>query len=116
MSTHFDATFARYSPYVIRLAHKLAKGDRDAVDDLMQDAWLALLLVQEDRWAEERYIRTVLARAMYRWLRRERAYRVVTLESRPCEIGQQRSRVLHFRRNVPRPYVEAVSSSGRSAA
>jgi DNA-directed RNA polymerase specialized sigma24 family protein len=116
MSDHFAVTHADYLPYVTRLARKLSHGDRDTVDDLMQEAWLAILFVPEDRCMEERYIRTVMARAMYRWLRRERGRQVVVLEFRPGGIRRPRNRVLHFRRNVPRPHVKTVSSLERSAA
>jgi hypothetical protein len=73
------------------------------------------LFVPEDRWMEERYIRTVIARTMYRWLRRERGCQVMILEFRPRGIRRPRNRMFYFRRNVPRPYVKTVGSLKRSA-
>ena len=62
MSSPFDVAFLLYMSYVTCLARKLAQGERDAVDDLTQDAWFAVLLTSVARWAEEPYMRTVIAR------------------------------------------------------
>lgn len=103
----FDLIHQEYTPYVKRLARRFARGDRDAAQDLEQEAWLALLLTPEQHWTEPRYVRAVIYRAMCRWLSSEAVQRGRTPATvRECHSRrrpqQTAARTLRFRRNVPR--------------
>lgn len=106
MSILFDTIYKTHLPYVTRLSRKLARGDRDLVDDLAQEAWLALWEAPPARWLDVRYVRSVLTRAMHAWLHRERALQMVTLEVRSPRPVTTRRYPLDFPRSTPRPRVQ----------
>lgn len=108
MPTPFEALQQVHRPFVTRLARYFTRGDRDLAQDLSQEAWIALWRIPEERQTDVPYVHTVLRRAMFHRLRRERAHRVVTLEQRPVQRRPLRSDVLQFRRNTPRHHVEAI--------
>jgi DNA-directed RNA polymerase specialized sigma24 family protein len=108
MPTLFNTIYQEHLPYVTTLAKKFSRGDLDLADDLAQEAWLAVIQIPEARWPDSQYVRVVLIRAMYRYITREHAARVITLESRPCKADPPRRDVLQLRRNIPRPHIQAI--------
>jgi RNA polymerase sigma factor (sigma-70 family) len=94
MSDPFMTTYKQYLPAVTRFARRLAKGDRDLADDLMQEGWVALLRLPEQRWSQESYVHTVLCRAMRRWVRREQSRAIVQVQTRHPQ-HQRRHREVH---------------------
>ncbi|HXC25047.1 MAG TPA: hypothetical protein VNU46_03965 [Gemmatimonadaceae bacterium] len=121
MPTPFDRLYNEYVAYITRLARRLAKADRDIAEDLMQEAWLALLLVPEDRWTEPRYLRSVIYYAMCRWLVRDARQRVIEPPELPPlprrrQVDDSTPKVLRFRRNVPRQQLQPDTPARRRAA
>ncbi|HXC24575.1 MAG TPA: sigma factor [Gemmatimonadaceae bacterium] len=116
----FDILYTTHLKYVTRLARRLAHRDSDVASDLAQEAWLAVLQTPEDRWTEARYIRTVIFRTMLRWRAREDAQRVITPVRTPSKTPQstrgKRVNLLHLRRHLARPHLNAIQPRLRDAA
>ena len=93
MTDPFMDAYRRYLPAVSRFARRIAKGDRDLADDLMQEGWIALHSLPQHRWFEERYVHTVICRAMRYWLRRERALAIVQTEIKPRQTRPKQCQV-----------------------
>lgn len=104
----FHTIYNDHGEYVARLSRRLARGDRDVANDLAQEAWFDVFSAPDGRLSDGKYVRTVITRAMHRWLRRERALQMVTLEKRAARVLRTRQYLLDFPRSTPRPHVQAV--------
>lgn len=118
MGDLFMTMYEKYTPSFARFARRIARGDRDLADDLVQEGWVAFLVLPEERWDEETYVHTVVCRAMRRTRNRELRRCIVQGEPRHAsQKGRERQvEVIHLFLEGGEPQVNVGQLPRKDAA